>query len=206
MKKKIRIRKDEIKEMTFEELSERFKGIKANLIQKNYGLVHSGMFTLDELNQEMDIALWKSYRDFDFNKGWVLGTYLGNYVKDIGSRRNKYLNRKKRTGMKVCSIHARKDEEKDELLDFLEDEESERNISEVLSSMVAEELKEDILNVLTNKQKVVFEYSLQGLCDAEIGRKLNVTIQSVIFMKRRIKDRVLRMLKIKWEDLYEEVC
>jgi len=68
-KKFIRISKDEVMELTFEEVVKKYKGLIVNLIKK-----WKFKYEYDDLYQMATWGLWDAYKFHDFNNGNSFGT------------------------------------------------------------------------------------------------------------------------------------
>lgn len=204
MKKQIRVKTNLVLELSYEEFMVHFKGVKYAKFTKLMGLVRGGFIEKEDLEQEVDIAFWKSYRDFDINKKWVIGSYIENHINKIYQRVLNYHQRKDRDKVKVCSMQVATGDNST-FEDSVEDDSCARSVAEVISKMMASKLEQDIREVLTTRQQEILSYLLQDKKVGEIGKELGILHCTVSAIRKTIQNKTEKIIENKWHNIgYKE--
>ena len=171
-------------ETLLERVSPRLK-ILAKRLVNGYNI--HGFFDEEDLYQEMHIHLWNN-----FGNGVSAGLNNAYIVKGCEFYIRNYL-RKKREKARILSLEKPINEYGDTLKDILPD------TKEPLDSYLDRKITISAIknNCITNKEKEVFLFILEGYTVREIGKKLDISHVMVIKYKQRIIKKWQRKDKIK---------
>lgn len=203
MKKKlIRVTNDDILELTFEEVLEKYRGLLINSIKK-----YKFKYEFEDLYQVSSLALWDAYEFHDSNNGKLFGSlaiktifyYMAPYrISDKYERETSQIKN-------VCSYYSN-----DGYVDTFIDERN--NYQEVefkiLFEEVIEKLKKNNL-YLRSHERIASERNIdflklisQGITQREIAKLYNINITTV---QRGLYKEYKRIKKILKTDKLEDI-
>src|SRR5699024_10972433 len=107
-KKKFKTKQNEILELTFEELYDRFYDLIDRESKRIYKK-HNRSFSLDEIKQRFTIELWKNFKRYDHNKDGLINSYVNPRLIDaeraiVNKSKEKKKNKKKKKKKKIQNI------------------------------------------------------------------------------------------------------
>ena len=166
--------------------------LKAN---KFYEFVKNKGYELNDLIQEGMMGLTNAINDYEDNKDIKFITFANvcierqimNFVRDVNRQKHQVLNTS-------VSIDA-ENKKGMKLLDILNDK---TNANPEHSFMLVEEqkeLKNEIKELLTDKEKEVFELRYEGFTYQEIAMLLNMSKKAVDGTISRIKQKIINAKK-----------
>lgn len=167
----------EVMEMRFEELIEKLNPKLLSISSRISR--YSGFNDKDDILQEIYIYLWKS---------WKTGRVECNtdsYILQGCSFHIKNYLRKKANNSEVISLSGDTDEEAPGLLDILTDG---SNIDNDTDYRIT--IDRVLANGLTDREKEVFKYTLDGYTLREIGELLGVSFVRVLKIRNNIKKKI----------------
>lgn len=143
---------------------------------------------MEDLAQEGMIGLFKAIRDFKEESGAEFATFATICVQRQIRTAIKASTRQKHTPLnEYVSIYANEDEEGNSE-DFFEAEPANANPENIMLAREQHRLLEDyLLATLSDYEKQVLSYYLEGLSYAEIARKLEKTEKSINNALQRIR-------------------
>lgn len=204
-KKFIRISKDEIIELTFEEVVKKYKGLIVNLIKK-----WKFKYEYDDLYQMATWGLWDAYKFHDFNNGSSFGTLaektIINYIGWYRQNNNPDKIKRETSSIRdVCSYDSH-----DGYVDTFEDEKD--NYSNLELKVILEELFLKLENqnkFLRAHEKRASERNLEflrltslGITQREIAESYHIDVTTV---QRGLYKEYSRIKKFLRANSYEEL-
>lgn len=177
-KKKFKIKQNEILELTFEELYDRFYDLidrESKRIYKKY----SRSFPLDEITQCLLIDLWRAYETYDVERGNIEDyiTYrFGISRRDIKSKVSKIKKRNEKFTGLVDNITINETPEDNVITKNL--------IKHIYSYCDDDEL--ELVNILIDKK----EYTV-----IDYAKKYNLSRMTVYNRLSKLKDKIIKNLK-----------
>jgi len=162
--------------MFFEELVKRISPKLKGIAYRLNG--HFSFFNEEDLYQEAMVALWQDFQDGTLNDktdSYILqGCYfhLKNYIRKTSDKMN------------LLSLDSVINTEDTTLEERLSLENPERSFDELNCKMLVERLQN---NGLTQREKEVFSFCLEGLTTREIGERLGISHVRVVKIKASIR-------------------
>jgi len=182
---------EEAKELFYD----KYKPLVEMKAQKFYEYVKNKGYELNDLIQEGMIGLSNAINDYEENKDIKFITFanvcierqLLNFLRDINRHKHQVLNTS-------VSIDA---ENKGgiTLLDILNDDNNPSPEDTFMLLEEQKELKDEIKEVLTEKEKEVFDLRYEGFTYQEIARLLNMSKKAVDGTISRIKQKIINTKK-----------
>jgi len=182
---------EEAKELFYD----KYKPLVEMKAQKFYEYVKNKGYELNDLIQEGMIGLSNAINDYEENKDIKFITFanvcierqLLNFLRDINRHKHQVLNTS-------VSIDA---ENKGgiTLLDILNDDNNPSPEDTFMLNEEQKELKDEIKEVLTEKEKEVFDLRYEGFTYQEIARLLNMSKKAVDGTISRIKQKIINTKK-----------
>ena len=173
----------------------KYKPLVEMKAQKYYEYVKNKGYELNDLVQEGMMGLTNAINDYEENKDIKFITFanicverqLCNFLRDVNRHKHQVLNTS-------VSIDA---ENKGgiTLLDILNDDNNPSPEDAFMLLEEQKELKDEIKEVLTDKEKEVFELRYEGFTYQEIARLLNMSKKAVDGTISRIKQKIINTKK-----------
>lgn len=187
-KKKFKIKQDEILELTFEELYDRFYDLidrESKRIYKKY----NKSFSLDEIKQRFTIELWKNFKRYDHNKDGLINSYV--HPRLIAAERAMVNKNKETKKAKIKNSFLQIENFENKQINGYEIENPEQQlmkkelIKKIVKKYKTEEEKDLILILLDKKNFSVQDYA----------KKYNITRPWVYNRLNKIKDELKEEFK-----------
>lgn len=187
-KKKFKIKQNEILELTFEELYDRFYDLidrESKRIYKKY----NRSFSLDEIKQRFTIELWKNFKRYDYNKDGLINSYV--HPRLIAAERAMVNKNKETKKAKIKNSFLQIENFENEQINGYEIENPEQQlmkkelIKKIVKKYKTEEEKDLILILLDKKNFSVQDYA----------KKYNITKPWVYNRLNKIKDELKEEFK-----------
>ena len=194
-KTKIIHEKDGKKEMTFEEVFEKYKPL-CNSMASFYAK-HCSWTEFDDLKQIAYIGLWNGYTRYNPKRKISFGYYAQMWVRSWLQR---YINSGQFSVLRHAgleSIYTSNGNDDDELTLF-DTLKSDINVEEIAIANTDMQRICDILkerNVLKERDIKILQYKVQGLTNAQIGKKLGISGERVRQRIQRIKKKLKEVYK-----------
>lgn len=187
MKKTILFSNQPARQMTFEEVREQFAPMVIRAMKNANNRFIYNAVEEEDFRQELEIELWRAFKDYDPNEGNCFTTYL-HYKLQKGVRNatySRYSLKNQHNGILSMSAPVGEDDLKLEDL-FSTDDTSLDNISfneltAIIRSVVTEE-EEDTLKALLNKK----EFPVQVYADKH-GITRQAANQRIVKLKKKIR-------------------
>lgn len=165
--------------MKFEEI---LKKISSKLKAITHRLDGRGSFFNDEdLYQEAVLYLWEKWQKKelqDKTDSYILQGcyfYLKNYLRKVCSK----------TDILSMNFQEPFNEDTMEPEEMFSSEKAEKNFNHIDEDL----LKEDVKKNLTERERKIFELSLEDFTTREIGKKLHISHVMVVKIRKKIKDK-----------------
>lgn len=184
MKKQLII-KNEVVEMTFEEVLEQFTPAIHKEINDQKSQVANGTEEREDMFQDASVELWKAYQKYDIEQGLHFFTYAQKYIRGGVFWMGKRNNRKKRKCITVSMDEQLSEGEEDFTL--------KNSLSENLdmsSSMETKEILKTAIQQMTNTEAEYLVYMLKEYSSAEVAREKGITRQGTAAIYRQIRKKV----------------
>ncbi|MEG2412598.1 MAG: sigma-70 family RNA polymerase sigma factor [Clostridium sp.] len=204
-KKLIRIAKDEVKEMTFDEVLKKYRGLVVNKINK-----WKFKYEFDDLYQMGCLGLWDAYKYHDSNNGFCFGTLALKTIIHYISwyRQNNNLDKINRQTSKitdVCSYDS-KDGYVDTFMDTRADYD-EIELKLIINDVIVKLNKQnEFLRAherRASERNIIFlKLVAQGISQREIAEIYNLSISTV---QRGVYKEYSRIKKFLKASSYEEL-
>lgn len=187
-KKKFKIKQNEILELTFEELYDRFYDLidrESKRIYKKY----NRSFSLNEIKQRFTIELWKNFKRYDYNKDGLINSYV--HPRLIAAERAMVNKNKETKKAKIKNSFLQIENFENEQTNGYEIENPEQQlmkkelIKKIVKKYKTEEEKDLILILLDKKNFSVQDYA----------KKYNITKPWVYNRLNKIKDELKEEFK-----------
>lgn len=187
-KKKFKIKQNEILELTFEELYDRFYDLidrESKRIYKKY----NRSFSLNEIKQRFTIELWKNFKRYDYNKDGLINSYV--HPRLIAAERAMVNKNKETKKAKIKNSFLQIENFENEQINGYEIENPEQQlmkkelIKKIVKKYKTEEEKDLILILLDKKNFSVQDYA----------KKYNITKPWVYNRLNKIKDELKEEFK-----------
>ena len=173
---------------------EKYKPLVEMKAKRYYSRIQNAGYDLNDLIQEGMIGLSKAIKDYSEDKNVKFYTFANvcierqilSFIRTVNRNKHQVLNNS-------ISIDASNEETGLTLLDLLNNDASLNPEDEFILMEEQEELKEKIHQVLTDKERDVFDLRLEGFTYQEIAMLLNITVKSVDGTISRIKQKILNI-------------
>jgi RNA polymerase sigma factor (sigma-70 family) len=169
--------------MKFQELIDRL-GPRLKMIARKLDGKYTS-FNNEDLYQEAILHLYHKFKKrelFDKTDSFILqgcSYFLKNYIRTV------YKKIDQNSVSIDASCNGEQDCKLEEVLPSL-------TRKQVLSSIDANLLAEDVLGLLSSKEQRVFQLKLEGLSLREIGRRLGLSHVAVLKIKKKIREKCKR--------------
>lgn len=181
---------EEAKDMFYE----KYKPLVEMKAKKYFTQIQNRGYDLNDLVQEGMIGLSKAIKDYENEKNAKFYTFANicierqmlSFIRNINRNKHQVLNTS-------LSIDASNKTTGMSLLDKLNDDSSQNPEDEFILLEEQEELKDKIKQVLTEKEKQVFDLRLEGFTYQEISCLLNISVKSVDGAISRIKQKITNL-------------
>lgn len=179
-------------EIVFKEILKKNNGIIKRTVSKcaTYDQIR---YSYEDYEQVALIGVLKAVNNFDESKGFKFTTLLGqcminelsNYVKPI-TRANKDVNRKEYKIVNINQLHGQfEDLQLIEVIPYEVDLfQSNFEGSDLVSSIY-----NSVTEILTSKQRIVFDLLLQGLDPKKIASEIGVSDKNIYALMKSIKGK-----------------
>lgn len=196
MKKTILLSSGKAPEMTFEEVKRQFQKMLFKEVKRANNKFMFNQIDEEDFLQEMDLELWRAYRDYDASTGNCFSTYLFHKLRK-GVRNvthHRYSMKNQNNGILSMNAGMGEDDLKLEDMFSIDDTSSDNMVYNDLTAIIRSNVSEDeeeILQVLLNKK----DFSV-----VDYAKKYGITRQAA---NQRVKKLQRKLQKIVARDYLE---
>lgn len=184
MKKKLII-KNEVVEMTFEEVLEQFTPAIHREINKQKAKVDRPEEERDDMFQYASMFLWRAYEKYDIEKGFHFSTHAQKYIQ-YGVQQMDILNkRQKRAGLTVSLDAQLSEGEEDFTLQNILSEEIDMN-----APIEAREILKSAVDLMSDTEAEYLVYMLKEYSQQEVADEKGISRQGARDVYMRIRKKV----------------
>ncbi|WZK93706.1 hypothetical protein [Staphylococcus phage SpP] len=191
MTKKLII-KNEVVEMTFEEVLELFTPLIYKEINRQKSIFNRVSEEREDMYQDASLYLFKAYEKYDIEKGYHFTTFARRYVQRGVQNMTRENQMQKRDGVTVSMDQQVKGEEGSELVNFLVDD------TDMDNPIIAQEVIEQAFNIMSETEAESLKCILKGMTRAEIAHKKGITRQNAYAEYKRVEDKI-RLVATKYQ-------
>lgn len=184
--------KNEVVEMTFEEVLELFTPLIYKEINRQKSVFNRVSEEREDMFQDASMYLWKAYEKYELEKGYHFTTFARRYIQRGVQNMTRENQRQKRDGVTVSMDQQVKNEEGSELVNFLV------NDTDMDNTIIAQEIIEQAFNIMTETEAESLKCILKGMTRAEIAHKKGITRQNAYMEYKRVEDKI-RLVAMKYQ-------
>ena len=175
-----------------EKIYEKYAPIVEMKAKNNFSKIKDKGYELNDLIQEGMMGISNAIRDYDEKKDATFSTFVSicidrqilTFIRDVNRYKHQALN-------DSISIDEEISESGRTLLDMLKDNNNPSPEEEFMILEEHKELKEKIKDILTDKEKEVFDLRFEGFTYQEIAILLNMSKKAVDGTIFRIKQKIM---------------
>ena len=166
--------KNEVVEMTFEEVLELFTPLIYKEINRQKSVFNRITEEYEDMYQDASMWLWTAYEKYDVEKGYHFTTFARRYVQRGVQNMTRENQMQKRDGITVSMDQQVQGSEGDagELINLLVDE------TDMDNPIIAQEVIKQVSNILTDNENDYLNAMLEGYTQTETAKMKGVTRQN----------------------------
>lgn len=178
--------KNEVVEMTFEEVLELFTPLIYKEINRQKSVFNRVTEEHEDMYQDASMWLWTAYEKYDIEKGYHFTTFARRYVQRGVQNMTRENQMQKRDGITVSMDQQVQGSEGDagELINLLVDE------TDMDNPIIAQEVIKQAFSIMSETEAESLKFILRGLTRAEIAHKKGITRQNAYAEYKRIEDKI----------------
>lgn len=184
--------KNEVVEMTFEEVLEEFTSSIHKEINRQKSMFNRTQEERDDMFQDASVWLWKAYQKYDIELGYHFSTFAKRYIQRGVQNETVKNNTQKRDGVTVSMDQNLSDDNEDFSLSNILSEEIDFD-----SPMVAREVMTEAINIMTDLEVEYLMLMLNDYTISEVAENKHVAKGTAQGKIKTIKDKI-RLTAMKY--------